>query len=102
MSSSSKSKDKNKSEADVRAQRKAYLAKANPATVEELISSGELENEHPKEGQWRPSWANVEFDEDACLQNILFVPQEGFYAPAGTILPLGAQMPEMTILKYGG
>ncbi|WVW81408.1 hypothetical protein I302_103401 [Kwoniella bestiolae CBS 10118] len=96
------SKSKRREEEELRAKRKAYLTKADPSTVEELVGSDELARKHLKEGEWRPSWANVEFDEDACLQNIMFIPQEGYYAPAGTILPLGAQMPEMTVLRYGG
>ncbi|WWD06195.1 hypothetical protein V865_004281 [Kwoniella europaea PYCC6329] len=35
-------------------------------------------------------------------KNVMFVPTDGYYVPAGSILPLGAQMPEMTVLQYGG
>ncbi|WWC97426.1 hypothetical protein V866_004306 [Kwoniella sp. B9012] len=99
--SSSRSKSKHQEE-DLKAKRKAYLTKADPSTVEQLVDSDDLGREQFREGGWRPSWANVEFDEDACLQNVMFVPADGFYVPAGSILPLGAQMPEMTVLQYGG
>ncbi|KAK6904843.1 hypothetical protein I204_08368 [Kwoniella mangroviensis CBS 8886] len=99
--SSSKSRSKHQEE-DLKAKRKAYLSKADPSTVEQLVDSDDLGREQFKEGQWRPSWANVEFDEDACLQNVMFVPPDGYYVPAGSMLPLGAQMPEMTVLQYGG
>ncbi|WWC85454.1 uncharacterized protein L201_000317 [Kwoniella dendrophila CBS 6074] len=98
----SSSSDKKKAEEEIRAKRKAYLAKADPSTVEELVGSGDLQTDHFKQGRWQPSWTNVEFDGNACLQNITFKGKEGFYAPAGTMLPLGAQLPEMTVLQYGG
>ncbi|OCF34755.1 hypothetical protein I317_03065 [Kwoniella heveanensis CBS 569] len=104
MGSDSNSKKATKKEAEeVMAKRKAYLAKADPTTVENMIGAEDRAKDHLKEGRWKPSWAAVEFDGDACLSNITFSkPNEGFYAPAGTILPLGAQMPEMTVLRYGG
>ncbi|WVF66671.1 hypothetical protein IAT40_001412 [Kwoniella sp. CBS 6097] len=93
-----------KAEAEaIKAKRKGYLAKANSATVEHMVGAEDLAKDHFKEGEWKPSWAAVEFDGDACLSNVTASKvNEGFYAPAGTILPLGAQMPEMTVLRYGG
>ncbi|WWC67090.1 uncharacterized protein I206_100997 [Kwoniella pini CBS 10737] len=97
-----KLKAKKKEEEEIKRKRKEYLKKCDPSTIEELINSKEIESKWFEEGKWRPGWANVEFDEDACLKNVLKNKADGFYTPAGTILPLGAQMPEMTVLKYGG
>jgi hypothetical protein len=41
--------------------KKRYGAKADPATVEEMIDAGELGDEWFKEGEWKPAWSNVEF-----------------------------------------
>nr|XP_018266400.1 uncharacterized protein I303_00375 [Kwoniella dejecticola CBS 10117]OBR88558.1 hypothetical protein I303_00375 [Kwoniella dejecticola CBS 10117] len=97
-----RAKAKKKEEEEIKRNRKEYLKKCDPSTVEELIDGDETGKKWFEEGKWRPAWANVEFDEDACLKNVLKTKADGFYAPAGTILPLGAQMPEMTVLKYGG
>ncbi|WVQ84939.1 hypothetical protein IAT38_007102 [Cryptococcus sp. DSM 104549] len=103
MSSSEDKKKQNKKEEDeLKAKRKAYMAKADPSTVDQFMGAGDLSKDWFKEGEWKPAWSQVEFDGDACLANVLSKPKEGFYAPAGTVLPLGAQMPEMTVLKYGG
>ncbi|WWC97332.1 hypothetical protein V866_004211 [Kwoniella sp. B9012] len=97
-----KAKAKKKEEEELKAKRKAYLKKCDPSTVDELMTGDETGKKWFEEGKWRPGWADVEFDEDACLKNVLKNKADGFYAPAGTILPLGAQMQEMTVLKYGG
>ncbi|WVQ94281.1 hypothetical protein IAU59_001360 [Kwoniella sp. CBS 9459] len=103
MGSDSKAQKAQAEAEAVKAKRKAYLAKANPATVETMVGAEDLAKGHFKEGEWAPSWAAVEFDGDACLRNVTMTkPNEGFFAPAGTILLLGAQMPEMIVLKYGG
>ncbi|WRT63595.1 uncharacterized protein IL334_000518 [Kwoniella shivajii] len=95
-------KGKKKEEEEIKAKRKAYMKKCDPSRVEELLDGDEIGKKWFEQGKWRPGWANVEFDGDACLSNQLKNKADGFYAPAGTILPLGAQMPEMTVLKYGG
>ncbi|WWD22909.1 hypothetical protein CI109_107404 [Kwoniella shandongensis] len=100
-SSSDPARKKKEADAALAKKRKEYLKKADPSTVNELKNPDELEKEYFREGEWRPSWALVEFDSDACLKNVTEQKQDGFYVPAGTILPLGAQMPEMTVLKYG-
>ncbi|WWC85552.1 uncharacterized protein L201_000416 [Kwoniella dendrophila CBS 6074] len=108
MSSSSSSErrkaeeKKKKEEEAIKLKRKEYLKKCDPSTVEELINGEETGKKWFEQGKWRPSWTDIEFDEDACLKNVLKNKPDGFYAPAGTMLPLGAQMPEMTVLKYGG
>ncbi|WVQ94017.1 hypothetical protein IAU59_001095 [Kwoniella sp. CBS 9459] len=86
----------------VKAKRKEYLKKCDPSTVDELVSGEETGKKWFEEGKWGPGWAKIEFDGDACLKNVTKSAADGFYAPAGSILPLGAQMPEMTVLKYGG
>ncbi|KAK8844543.1 hypothetical protein IAR55_006390 [Kwoniella newhampshirensis] len=101
-SSSSAAKRKKSEEEALAKKRKEYMKKADPKTVDELKNAEDLQREWFTEGEWRPSWALVEFDGDACLKNITERPNDGFYAPAGTMLPLGAQLPEMTVLKYGG
>ncbi|RSH90719.1 hypothetical protein EHS25_009894 [Saitozyma podzolica] len=80
------------------------MKKADPGTVEDTLGPGELEREWFKDGEWKAGWANVEFDGDACLKNVTKAGKEkdGFFAPAGTMLPLGAALPQMTVLKYGG
>ncbi|WVO17247.1 hypothetical protein L204_104939 [Cryptococcus depauperatus] len=87
---------------ELKEKRKAYMTKANPSTVEDNLDGEKSETDYFKEGQWKPSWTYLEFNGDACLANVLGKPNEGFYAPAGTMLLLGAQLPEMTVLKYGG
>ncbi|KAI9634597.1 uncharacterized protein MKK02DRAFT_16352 [Dioszegia hungarica] len=84
--------------------KKRYGAKADPGTVAEMVDTNELGEEWFKEGEWKPAWSNVEFDGDACLKNVTKAgkTKDGFYAPAGTIVPLGAAFPHMTVLKYGG
>nr|KIR88466.1 hypothetical protein I308_01534 [Cryptococcus tetragattii IND107] len=99
MRSSSSAKDK---EEKLKAKRKEYLKKSDPATVEELLGGKTLEKDYFKEGEWKPSWAHLEFNGDACLDNVSKKSSEGFYVPAGTILPLGASMQPMTVVKYGG
>ncbi|ODO05422.1 hypothetical protein L198_02115 [Cryptococcus wingfieldii CBS 7118] len=95
-------KEKKKAEEELKAARKKYMDKANPKTVDQLLGEKDLEKDYFKEGEWRPSWAYVEFNGDACLADVLEKKVEGFYVPAGTMLPLGAQMFEMTVVKYGG
>ncbi|WVQ80085.1 hypothetical protein IAT38_002186 [Cryptococcus sp. DSM 104549] len=95
-------KKKKKEEEEIKAKRKEYMKKADPSTVDELLGAKDLEKDYFQEGKWRPAWAQVEFDGDACLSNVLKKKKEGFYVPAGSMTPLGAQMPEMTVLKYGG
>ncbi|OXB35600.1 hypothetical protein LQV05_006353 [Cryptococcus neoformans] len=97
-SSSSASNKEEKS----KAKRKEHLKKSDPATVEELFGGKTLEKDYFKEGEWKPSWTHLEFNGDACLDNILKKSSEGFYVPAGTILPLGASMQPMTVVRYGG
>lgn len=41
--------------------KKRYGAKGDPATVEELVGSEELEESWFKAGEWKPAWSNVEF-----------------------------------------
>ncbi|KAK1927978.1 hypothetical protein DB88DRAFT_508035 [Papiliotrema laurentii] len=73
-------------------------------TVDELVGVADLEKNFFTEGEWQPAWAHVEFDGDACLKNNSKMGKaaEGFFVPAGSILPLGAALPDMTVLKYGG
>nr|KIR47568.1 hypothetical protein I312_03335 [Cryptococcus bacillisporus CA1280] len=99
MPSSPSAKDK---EQKLKAKRKECLKKSDPATVEELLGGKTLEKDYFKEGEWKPSWAHLEFNGDACLDNVSKKSSEGFYVPAGTILPLGASMQHMTVVKYGG
>ncbi|WVQ73335.1 hypothetical protein IAR50_002903 [Cryptococcus sp. DSM 104548] len=101
-SAEDKKKKKKKEEEELKKKRKEYMDKANPSTVEKMLGGGDLAKGYFKEGEWKPSWTYLEFNGDACLADMLGKPQEGFYAPAGTMLPLGAQLPEMTVLKYGG
>lgn len=58
MRSSSSAKDK---EGKLKAKRKEYLKKSDPATVEELLGGKTLEKDYFKEGEWKPSWAHLEF-----------------------------------------
>nr|ODN94073.1 hypothetical protein L203_00248 [Cryptococcus depauperatus CBS 7841] len=105
MSSSAereKAKEAKKKKEELEAKRRAYRKKCDPATVEEMLGGKDLEKDYFKEGQWKPSWAHLEFNADACLSNILKNKESGFYVPAGSMLPLGAQMQEMTVIKYGG
>ncbi|ORY31783.1 hypothetical protein BCR39DRAFT_465372 [Naematelia encephala] len=88
---------------------KEYAKRVNPRTEEEMIEGEELVKEYFEDDadKWVPSWANVEFDDDACLKNITKAGKtaDGYFAPAGTqsrILPLGASFQPMTVLKYGG
>lgn len=54
-----KAKDKRKKEeAEKRAK---YGRKLDPSTVEELVDADELGQTVFKDGEWRPSWAIVEF-----------------------------------------
>ncbi|KIR51418.1 hypothetical protein I315_06116 [Cryptococcus gattii Ru294] len=99
MPSGSSAKDK---EEKLKAKGKEYLKKSDPATVEKLLGGKTLEKDYFKEGEWKPSWAHLEFNGDACLDNVLKKSSEGFYVPAGAILPLGASMKPMTVVKYGG
>ncbi|WVR03395.1 hypothetical protein IAU60_000386 [Kwoniella sp. DSM 27419] len=95
-------KAKKKEEEQARARQKEYMKKCDPSTVEELVGGDETRSKWFNEGRWGPKWAKVEFNDDACLTNVTKDKAEGFYVPAGSILPLGAQMPEMTVLQYGG
>ncbi|WVQ73014.1 hypothetical protein IAR50_002577 [Cryptococcus sp. DSM 104548] len=95
-------KENQKAEEELKAARKKYMEKANPKTVDELLGEKALEKDYFKEGEWRPSWAYVEFSGDACLSNVLDKKVEEYYVPAGSMLPLGAQMAEMSVVKYGG
>ncbi|ORX34918.1 hypothetical protein BD324DRAFT_652640 [Kockovaella imperatae] len=97
--------EKKKKAAKAKAEKlEAYKKKAAPDTVEELVEVGELESKWFKEGEWKPEWALVEFNDDACLANVTKAgkAKDGFFVPAGSILPLGASLPDMTVLKYGG
>lgn len=58
MPSSSSAKDK---EEKLKAKRKEYLKKSDAATVEELLGGKTLEKDYFKEGEWKPSWAHLEF-----------------------------------------
>lgn len=58
MPSSSSAKDK---EEKLKAKRKEYLKKSDPATVEELVDGKTLVKDYFKEGEWKPSWAHLEF-----------------------------------------
>ena len=53
--------------AAAKAKKKAYEARANPETVEELVDVGDLEKEWFKEGEWKPSWGHVEFVSGSVL-----------------------------------
>jgi len=83
---------------------RAYRRNADPKTVNDLLSGAEVQEDWFKLGEWRPTWGNVEFDDDACLKNVTGAGKaaDGYFVPAGTILPLGAALPQMTVLKYGG
>jgi hypothetical protein len=41
--------------------KKRYGARADPATVEEMVGAEELGEGWFKEGEWKPAWSNVEF-----------------------------------------
>ena len=41
--------------------KKRYGARADPGTVEEMVSAEELGEGWFKEGEWKPAWSNVEF-----------------------------------------
>lgn len=65
-SSSSKAKDPAKEAAEKKAKeekeaRKKYMARADPATVEDLVGAEKLQEDFFEEGQWKPAWSNVEF-----------------------------------------
>ncbi|KAL7420493.1 hypothetical protein Q5752_004443 [Cryptotrichosporon argae] len=84
--------------------KRRYAKEADPSTVLDVVGGDEAAEKLFKDGRWAPSWAPVEFDEDACLANVTKAGKtnEGFFVPAGSMLPLGAVMPPMTVLKYGG
>lgn len=41
--------------------RKAYLKRADPATVEDLVGADKLQEDFFEEGKWKPAWSNIEF-----------------------------------------
>ena len=66
---------KAKEEADKKAAKEArakYSKRADPATVEDLVGTQDLENEYFKEGEWRAAWAIVEF---VCLTFVPLSPE---------------------------
>ncbi|EIW67772.1 hypothetical protein TREMEDRAFT_64365 [Tremella mesenterica DSM 1558] len=107
MSSRDDPEARKKAEEKAKADRKEKYEKklkVDPTTEEAEVNPADLAANFFKDDQWGPQWAVIEFDDDACLMNVTKAGKEkdGYYAPAGTILPLGAALPKMTVLKYGG
>ncbi|ORY31785.1 hypothetical protein BCR39DRAFT_557978 [Naematelia encephala] len=64
---------------------KEYAARV-PGTTEEYLDGDAVAEIFDGKGEWAPTWAPIQFDEDGCLKNVFGAgtTAEGYFAPAGT------------------